>query len=357
MNRTAIDEKWISIVGQQIDRFRWVKDNVANCRCFICGDSEKRTDKKRGYFYQHKGQYWYKCHNCGYAEPFFVFLNHYFPAQYADYKLDLLSFNEGGSGNPQTIQPKENKLPARAGVITLDNAPVYALDNLPQDHEAVVYVRKRGIPQSRWQHIYFTGSFRDCMVSLSNTASNRKMPRDPRILLFLRDENERIFGVQGRKIADKGNSPKYITVKFDDDMPKLFGLDRIRKDRPIIAVEGPIDSLYLPNAVAVCGGDVGHTLRRFKQKTVYVALDNEPRNKDTVARMKKAIDMGFKVTFWRFSSTQAKDIEEMMGVFGKREVLKEISKYSFSGLQALAELKDWSLAPTVNKKRARHQRA
>ena len=36
-------------------------------------------------------------------------------------------------------------------------------------------------------------------------------------------------------------------------MDKIFGLNRIDKSKPIYVVEGPIDSLFLDNCVAVAG--------------------------------------------------------------------------------------------------------
>lgn len=47
-----IDKKFINIVSPQLDKFVWKKDNLANCRCPICGDSTTNKNKARGYFLQ-----------------------------------------------------------------------------------------------------------------------------------------------------------------------------------------------------------------------------------------------------------------------------------------------------------------
>ena len=59
-----IDKKFINLMSGQLERFSWKKDNLANCRCPICGDSSKNKVKARGFFFEKKGEYFYKCHNC-----------------------------------------------------------------------------------------------------------------------------------------------------------------------------------------------------------------------------------------------------------------------------------------------------
>lgn len=352
MNRVAIDRKWISIIGQQIERFHWTKDNVANCRCFICGDSQKSKTKARGYFYEYNNKYWYKCHNCGLPLPVDSIIRNYFPAQYADYKLELLDIGDSPANNAHGQQDSK-PLPKRKDAIDLTNAPVECAKNIEHDHEMIQYIWQRGIPKKHWNELYYTNNFRDCIVQMTGNKNYRRLPRDPRMLLFLMDQNQRIFGVQGRKISNQGNSPKYITIKFDEDAPKLYGLHRLDKSRFMVVVEGPIDSLYLPNAVALCGGDVGHSLKPFKGRDVYVALDNEPRNYDTVQRMKRALDMGFKVTFWSVDPSLANDIEEIRHAYGRSRLFKEIAYNSFSGMEGLTELHTWKRVNLNSRKRGK----
>ena len=69
-----IDKKYINIICGQLDKFKWCKNNLANCRCPICGDSQKNRTKARFYFYESKNKYFVKCHNCGYSSDMFGFL-------------------------------------------------------------------------------------------------------------------------------------------------------------------------------------------------------------------------------------------------------------------------------------------
>ena len=62
-----IDKKYINLVSGQLEHFKWKSGELANCRCPICGDSQKNKTKCRGYFYKKGNSFFYRCHNCGYG--------------------------------------------------------------------------------------------------------------------------------------------------------------------------------------------------------------------------------------------------------------------------------------------------
>ena len=76
---------------------------------------------------------------------------------------------------------------------------------------------------------------------------------------------------------------------------KVYGLDKINRDQTVYVTEGPFDSMFLPNSVAMCGADVD--LSVFNLDLVYV-YDNEPRNRQIVDRIDKTIEEGHKVVIW-----------------------------------------------------------
>ena len=71
---SIIDKTFINRISPQLERFSWKKDNLANCRCPICGDSDKDKKKARGYFYQKENGFFYKCHNCNFGSNIYNFL-------------------------------------------------------------------------------------------------------------------------------------------------------------------------------------------------------------------------------------------------------------------------------------------
>ena len=53
---------------------------------------------------------------------------------------------------------------------------------------------------------------------------------------------------QGRAFGNE--QPKYLTIKFDENKQKVFGLDNINLQEHIYIVEGPIDSMFIDNCLA-----------------------------------------------------------------------------------------------------------
>jgi hypothetical protein len=123
-----------------------------------------------------------------------------------------------------------------------------------------------------------------------------------------------------------------------EELPKIFGLDTVNKKERVYCFEGPIDSLFIPNAIAMVGADV--SLDSSFTDVVY-AFDNEPRNKEIVNRMYKLIDAGYNVVIWD-DSFIGKDINDMVLNGADVEHIKIIlDKRAFSGLEAYVEMMKW----------------
>ena len=56
-----------------------------------------------------------------------------------------------------------------------------------------------------------------------------------------------------RSRAIRDESLRYILVKIEEDSPTVFGLDSVDLEKEVFVVEGPIDSLFLPNSIACAG--------------------------------------------------------------------------------------------------------
>ena len=99
----------------------------------------------------------------------------------------------------------------------------------------------------------------------------------------------------GRSLNPKSKL-RYITIIYDETKPKLFGLDKVDLSSPTYITEGPLDSLFIPNAIAMCGSDV-HLGDWGISNRVWV-YDNEPRNPQIVDRIRRTIDSGDPVVIW-----------------------------------------------------------
>ena len=101
-------------------------------------------------------------------------------------------------------------------------------------------------------------------------------------------------------------------------------------------VEGPFDSTFIDNAIAMCGADVSLDGLGFKD-IVYV-YDNEPRNKEICARIEKMINQGKKLVIFPDQSQQ-KDINDM--VLAGLSVQSMLESNTYSALTARIKFNEW----------------
>jgi hypothetical protein len=207
---------------------------------------------------------------------------------------------------------------------------------LDENHPAVKFLFKRSLPRDTWNDIYFCPKF----FEFSNGYVPNKFPSlngdHPRMIIPFRKKDGEIFAYQGRAF---GNEPqKYITIILDKNHPKIFGLDRVDTSRNFYVVEGPIDSLFIQNTVAVAQSDL--RLPQYKSKSVLVP-DNEPRNKEVCRQIQKFIDEGYTVCIWP-KGTEEKDINDMI-LSGKTpaEIQTIIHSNTHKGLQAQTVFNSW----------------
>ena len=122
---------------------------------------------------------------------------------------------------------------------------------------------------------------------------------------------------------------------LEDDAPKVFGLDTINRENLVYVTEGPFDSYFIRNSIAMCGSDVD--LRFMDCEFVYV-YDNEPRNRQIVEKIIKTAEYGNKVVIWP-KEIQEKDLNDM--VLSGREVQNLVESNIYSGLEAKLKLQNW----------------
>jgi hypothetical protein len=123
---------------------------------------------------------------------------------------------------------------------------------------------------------------------------------------------------------------------LDDEAPKIYGLDEIQKDKIVYITEGPFDSTFIPNSIALCGAD-GDVDKWGISNPVWI-YDNEPRNAEIHQRISKVISRGEKVVIWP-SSIKEKDINEM--ILSGLDVESVIQLNTYSGLEANLKFTTW----------------
>ena len=316
-----VDSKFIGLLSPRLQKFKKVKGDLYNFRCPICGDSKKNKSKTRGYLYAIKANVNFRCHNCGASMSFNNFLKEVDPYIQKQYAME--KFKEGHTGRNFVVDETEFKFePPKF-------TPKLNLPKASENADAKKYLEDRKVNPTKF---YYTNKFKAWSNSLKPTFDDVKYD-EPRIIipLFYRDT---LVGFQGRSLGP--SKVKYITVMINDDAPKIYGLDTIRTRTPVYITEGPFDSTFLRNSIAMCGadGDVG----KWGVSTPVWVYDNEPRSKEITTRISNTIARGDSVVIWP-NNVREKDINDM--VLAGHDVQNLVESNVYNGLEATLKFNTW----------------
>jgi len=330
-----IDRTFLLRVSPKLQKFTQKKDNLYNFRCPLCGDSTKNKTKARGYVYEKKNNYFYMCHNCGASTSFYNFLEKVDSTLVKEYALER--YKNGEQGRDNYVKPTFEELHTEVPKFKR-SLGIPSVQSLPEEHYAKVYVKSRKIPEGFHSDLYFAEDFKSFVDSLQIEKEGLKED-DPRLVIPFYDEDKNLVAFQGRALGE--SKLRYITVKTDKDNHKLFGTDRINKEEMIYVVEGPIDSMFLENAVATADSNLMAASKHFDKSKIVLIYDNEPRNKELHKQMDKAIEEHYNVVIWPEMIVE-KDINDMvLNGFSPDEIQDIISKHTFVNLRAKMEFINW----------------
>ena len=317
-----VDSKFIGIISPRLQKFKKIKSDLYNFRCPICGDSQKNKSKTRGYLYGVKADVNFRCHNCGASMTFSNFLKTLDPVIHKQYVFERFKNNKTGRGTV-VEEPKFDFKPPQF-------APKVDLPRASENDAARLYLEKRLIDPKIFN---YTPTFKKWVNTLVPNKFSDITYDEPRIIIPLIYENQ-LIGFQGRALGP--NSVKYITIMLDDDAPKIYGLDKINNEFPVYVTEGPFDSTFVSNSIAMCGAD--GDVRKWGVSTPVWVYDNEPRSKEIVQRISSTIDRGEKVVIWP-SNINEKDINDM--TLAGHNVMDVLNSNTYSGLTAQLQFNTW----------------
>ena len=308
------------MLSPRLDKFKKVRDNLFNFRCPYCGDSQKSQSKARGYFYRKKNDYFYRCHNCGKGTTFGKVLEYIDTMMYKEYVMERYKGDAPKTEAPEFKfeAPKFKKIDPKLEKLT-------PINKLNDGHPARQFVESRQLPEEFYSDLYLCPKF----FEWSKIQSQQEHPR---LVIPFRDESGEVFAAQGRAFGKE--SPKYLTIKFQDK-PKIFGLDRVDFAKRYYVVEGPLDSMFLDNCLAVAGAD----FRYLPPGDTTIVLDNEPRSREIIKQMERLIHQEHELVIWPDTITQ-KDINDMV-LAGVKDIQQLINNNTFSGLEAKMKLAAW----------------
>ena len=316
-----VDSKYIGVVSSRLLKFKRVKSDLYNFRCPICGDSQKHTNKARGYLYAVKADMNFRCHNCGASMTFSNFLKEIDPVIHKQYVFERFKGNKTGRGTV-VEEPKFNFEAPKF-------KPKLDLPKASENPDAKKYLEDRKLNPDKF---YYTDKFKAWSNSHKKTFDSVKYD-EPRIIIPL-FYKKTLVGFQGRSLGP--SKVKYITVMINDDAPKIYGLDNIRRDAPVFITEGPFDSTFIRNSIAMCGADAD--VSRWGISNPIWIYDNEPRSPEIVRRIETAIAAQQTVVIWP-SNIPEKDINDM--ILAGHDVQSVVESNVYSGLKAKLQFNTW----------------
>lgn len=338
-----VEQKYANQLQFRLERFKVKKTNpyVANFRCPFCGDSERIKSKTRGYLLENKGKFWFKCHNCQESMSFYNFLGKVAPNLYDEYRLE--KFKERGGPAPQTQRVTQT---ITSAIYTPKLKGLVKVSSLEADHIARAYVDSRKIPNDQQFRLYYVDAFKAWANTMLPGMFDVTKEDEPRLVMPFKTASGRTIGFNARAFNEH-NSLRYISIMLDEheEHPKVFGLDVCDLNKDSFILEGPIDSLFVDNSLAMAGATVSDLSKFMDPSRAIFVFDNEPRNKQILATMKKTIQQGHRVVIFPDNVTQ-KDINLMItkGGMCKEEISVMLHKNTYRDAAALLRFNEWRKA-------------
>ena len=323
-----VEIKYLNLLSPRLPLFKQKKRNLWNFRCPVCGDSQKHKNKARGFVFETKGDLLYKCHNCGVSMPIPKLIEKLDPQLYKEYRLE--KFTDGKKKNIDMRKVKRviSSTPTFKKDITSN---LIKIEDLNITHPAREYLTNRQLPITS---LYYAEKFKEWVNTTKPDTFPDIKEDEGRIIIPFRTKEGDVFGFQGRALSNDGL--RYITILLQEGQPKIFGLDNLDYEKTIYITEGPLDSLFLKNCVAMAGADVSdHGI--LGNNVVYI-YDNEPRNPQITKRISGHINNGDSVVIWP-DNIKFKDINDM--VMGGLSVQNLVESNVYTGLSAKLKFNEW----------------
>ncbi|QZI90543.1 hypothetical protein MYOV003v1_p0219 [Vibrio phage 207E48.1] len=345
-NTMIIDKQFARMVSNRIDFCREEREGMWRGRCPACGDGKKGASGKSRRFYileQDDGLGLYTvCHNCD--EPsvngsFQWFLKSSHQDLFDDYQLEVFEDRGNTNASYEELKPKKPVKKTHTAKLHAPKrqtedpalAKMIRVSDLLDGHFCKEYVRSRAIPEKFWNVLYYTENFQEVAIAVEPEDPNSALrcPQDRRLVIPFFDFDGKLRMIQGRAFDE--DSIRYLSIKKCEKEDKIYGRERLNEKRTRMVVEGPIDSLFIPNCLATADADL------LKAKGDIYIPDNQYRNREICKKIDKFIAAGVKVVLFP-PDFPWKDINDAVmpdkGGMTIPELLKVIASNVYQGFDA-----------------------
>ncbi|WDS61569.1 DNA primase / DNA helicase [Cronobacter phage vB_Cdu_VP8] len=341
-----VDQEFAERVFTSLPKYRKIPGAQfkLNARCPLCGDS--RTDPNKARFWCYggtNGSFRLKCYNCDYSDWFNNYLRDHEPELYREYlfekKKDQIQYKPKSQNTSSDLLANKVAQQEKPKIARLQFCT--RLDKLPETHPIINYVNHRKIPRGKWDRLWFTNDWPK-LVNSVNPGTYKYEKNEPRLVIPIFNKQKEIESFQGRALL-KNQPQKYMTIKSHPEATKIYGADTVNPSDIVFFMEGPLDSLFVKNGMAITGGSLSLSEVPYPNNRAWI-MDHEPRKEDTIKRMEKLVRAGENVVFWDKAPWKSKDINDM--IMKEGATVEQIDEYIrnniCSGLQAKLRLKHYA---------------
>jgi len=338
-----LDLKYIHLLSPRLTKFARKSDYLFNFRCPLCGDSKKNLLKTRGYVYRKANGLKFKCHNCLETLPLGLLIKQLDMTLYREYCLEKFrpEYSHAPASTTPIPQPKAGRTTERFLMAT-------RCDSLPDNHDCVKYLHRRCLPKTTWSRLYYTEHYKQFLDEIF-PGHDKAVQDDARLIIPYRDIQGTLQAVSGRALVASSSTLRYVTVRdksLQDTTKLVFGIEQVNQTQCVYVTEGPLDSLFVANAVASGDANLISAAERLSSRQIVLIYDNEPRNADIVRQMERALKQGQQIVIWP-TTTKGKDINEMIQNGATQSEIKSVIDSSVvSGIVGLAKLVFWKKCTT-----------
>lgn len=306
-----LEETYLQKISYQLPLFKKKRAHLYNWRCTICNDSQKKKNATRAYAMDKGGSLLIYCHNCGYSAKFEYFLKEFDPQTYKLFIMERFQERTKRALN-EPLFPVETK---KYVPDIFHGLPT--LKSLPNDHDAKVYADKRVLPYNDFK-FYYAEKFIEWSKDNNDKFENWKGADERRIIIPFYARDGHIVGYTARTID--GKEPKYYRIFVDDqEKDRFFGVERLDDTKPHLIFEGELDSLVIPNSIAVSNGK----LSLYRHPNAVYVPDADRRNKEIVKGIGQMISEGLKVVLMP-EGLPGKDVSELVVAGYTSEQIRDI---------------------------------
>ena len=311
----------------RLERFQRKSDKLYNFRCPFCGDSKKSKWKARGFVYVKKGGMFYKCHNCGHGTNMKGLISQVDPNTLAEYNME--TFKE-----PRNLRTETPAYEFEAP--KFEKKDTAHLHFKPISGPALEYAKERKLPDHMIETLFWVEDSQT-LEYMDAKYEGRIIGHEPRLIIPFYNVNGKLFAIQARDIGD--SKLRYITIKLDEEHPLVYGLEKVDFEQRVFIFEGPFDSMFIDNSIAVGGADLSRVADKFKDSVL--VFDNQPRNAQLVSKMQEVIEDGHAIVVWP-DNLEEKDINDMvLRGMSIPKILDVINRNTFKNTAALLALSQW----------------